>query len=588
MLWISQVSLGGEPERFEWRLVATILANGRILEESVLDTERADTAFLVNAGRRTAAIWDRVVEVGGQLRVLPVLQWLGPRLQPRSSMISLPPPLGVPREIKRMPGGFVQLVQGLDIAPPDSSEGVFLRFFDDAGREPRPAVLVNPSPEGRQFAWNGGLVSDLGAGVVTATYSQTLGGFENPEADVFYRRFSVDGDALTPAVRMNAHLPQAQGQPAVASLPNGGFVGVWVSQEQDGSHAGIFGRRFAGDGQPLGPEFQVNQVTFSDQLFPKIARDAAGNFVVLWESFDPSSFGVFGWDIKARLFRADGRPVGPEIPVNQYLFNDQRGPVVSFAPNGTFIVAWGTFSQFEDNFFDAVARRFSASPADEPCLVGGGKFRCDTGRTGGELEVEHSFGGAGSGLGFLGDLDGDGREDLCVYTGGTFRCDTDHEGGAAEVRIAFATTGNAVPLLGDMDGDGRADPCLAKPGSFSCDTRHNGGAAELKIKFGQPGETLLLGDLDGDRRAEACAFAGGLFRCDTGHNGGKAELVIRFGRRGDQALLGDFDGDGRDDPCVFRDGMLLCDTAHDGGAAEGTLSLGGPGDRVVLGNLDGL
>jgi hypothetical protein len=387
---------------------------------------------------------------------------------------------------------------------------------------------------------------------------------------------------------MNSHLTESQGRPVVTTAPNGGFVAAWISFEQDGSFGGIFARRFSSQGMPLGPEFQVNQVTFSDQLYPKIARDAAGNFVVVWESYDPSSFGVFAWDIKARLYRADGRPVGPEVLVNQHLYNYQQFPVVTFAPNGTFIVGWATFSQFQDNFFDAIARRFSASPADEPCLVGGGKFRCDTGRTGGELEVEHSFGGPGSGLGFLGDIDGDGREDPCVYARSTFRCDTDHEGGAAEVQIAFAVPGASVPLLGDMDGDGRADPCLGGVGAIHCDTRHDGGSAEVRIVFGQPGETLLLGNLNGDKRAEACAFAGGLFRCDTAHDGGKAELILRFGRRGDQPLLGDFDGDGRDDPCVFRQGMLLCDTAHNGGAAEGTLNLGGAGDRVVLGNLDGL
>lgn len=580
------------------RLGATTLAPaGGIRRERVY----AEDPFEVNpvgttVGQQFVTFWTKTVTDGPNgFRSQPVFQRLGPDLEQLGDPTYLSEPaegLEVIVQSARIPGGFVALWAGHDRPLPDSSEGAFLGFSGDAGEDLHAPVRVSAEADGEQDASRGGLAVDLRRGVITVAYAGFRDG-EPPDGGVFCRRFSLNGESLTPDLRMNATQTTSHGWgfPAVATSPNGGFVAVWVSQGQDGSHLGVFGRRFNEDGLPLGPEFQVNQVTLSDQSFPRVASDAAGNFVVVWTSYDPSSFGVFAWDVKARLYRADGRPVGPEVVVNQYLFNYQDSPLVAFARNGTFVAAWRSFAQVppdDDNLSDVFARRFSASPADEPCLVGGGKFRCDTGRTGGELEVEHSFGGAGSGLGFMGDVDADGREDPCVYAGGTFRCDTDHEGGKAEVLIPFVVAGATVPLLGDMDGDRRADPCLASPGTFSCAIRHDGGAAELKIKFGQPGETMLLGDVDGDHRAEACAFAGGLFRCDTGHNGGKAEVLIRFGQRGDQALLGDFDGDGRDDPCLFRSGVLSCDTAHDGGAAEAMLSLGSAGDTVVLGNLDGL
>lgn len=458
-------------------------------------------------------------------------------------------------------------------------------FFDATGRELHPPLRANPEAAGEQRAWDGGLSVDPVTGIITVVYEQFFRG-DNAETDVFYRRFSLDGKPLTPEVRVNSHLPDWQIYPAVATAPNGDFTVVWTSDEQDGSHNGIFGQRFDRQGVPLGSEFQVNEETLSDQTRPRIATDEAGSFVVIWNSYE-----LFAWDVKARLYRADGRPVGPEIFVNRYRDLDQEGPFVAFAPNGTFVVSWTSSAQVppaNENEIDVFARRFSASPGDEPCVATVGKLSCDTGRTGGELEVQHGFGGPGSGQPFLGDVDGDGREDPCLYTEGVFRCDTDHEGGAAEALIPFVVPGATVALAGDVDGDGRDDPCLFGAGAFHCDTKHDGGAAEVRIVFGQKGETPLLGDVDGDGRADACACAGGLFRCDTGHDGGKAELLLPFGRRGDQPLLGDFDGDGRDDPCVFRKGKLLCDTAHDGGAAEGVLSLGGAKDRVVLGNLDGL
>jgi hypothetical protein len=569
------------------KLAATTVSPvGGMLREKILAEDPLDVLMMTAAsGSRFALFWTK----SSSNLDLPVYQWFDGNLEPRSGVVNLPvlgegERLAIDTQV--IPGGFVQLISGFDIQM--DSEGVFLGFVDLNGNELHPTVRVSESAEGEQRAWFGGLAVDVTSGIITVVYEQIR---ESDSADIFFRRFSLAGELLTPDMRANSYLPDWQTYPALTRGPDGAFVVVWTSAEQDGSHRGIFGQRFTKEGVAIGPEFQVNQVTFSDQTRPRIASDAAGNFVVVWSSYDPSSFGVNDWDVKARLYRADGSPVGPEVFVNRHRENYQDIPHVAFTPNGTIFVAWASLAQVppaNDNITDVFARRFSASRGDEPCVIGNGKFLCDTGRTGGDPEVRHGFGGTNSGFGLLGDVDGDGREDPCVYTGGVFRCDTDHEGGAAEVQIVFAAPGSPVPLLGDVDGDGRADPCLASAGRFSCDTRHDGGSAELVIAFGAAGETLLLGDLDGDGRAEACGYTPGQFRCDTGHNGGSAETVIRFGKRGDQPLLGDFDGDGRDDPCVFRKGVLLCDTAHDGGAAEGTLNFGKTGDRLVLGNLDGL
>lgn len=591
VLWDSGVFSEEEPPKFLGvRLGATTLAAGGVLQQSIFAEDPFSVSLsTVAIGQRFAVLWGVSVPEGLEVLQIPVYQLFDRDLQPRSGPTFLPRPakdLSSVIDTVEIPGGFVLLGAGSDVLPPEHSSGGFLSFADFDGRELRPPVRVSPEAAGEQRVRRGGLSVDSEAGIITAVYSQFERG-ENAESDIFYRRFSLAGEPLTPAVRVNSHLPDWQFNAGVATAPHGDFTVVWTSDWQDGSHAGIFGQRFTREGVPLGPEFQINQETFSDQRSTQIATDAAGNFVVVWESYGNRAT----WDVKARLFRSDGRPVRPEVFVNKHIENHQQSPLVSFAPNGTFVVAWNSYAQVppaNDNQLDVFARRFSASPGDEPCVATSGKLSCDTGRTGGELEVQHAFGGPGSGLPFLGDVDGDGRAEPCLYFARAFRCDTDHEGGAAEVVIPFTVPGATVPLLGDVDGDGRADPCLFGAGAFHCDTRHDGGAAEVRIVFGQKGETPLLGDVDGDGRADACAFAGGLFRCDMAHDGGKAELFVRFGRRGDQPLLGDFDGDGRDDPCVFRKGRLLCDIAHDGGAAEGMLSLGGPKDRVVLGNLDGL
>jgi hypothetical protein len=595
VVWTSSVRSNSTPSTYLYtRLSATTLEPSAVIREAVLredDSPHSPTA--ISRGQQFAVFWDRPGAGGPLAPRLPVYQLFDRDLSPRSERIDLPDQENdLVLAAVLIPGGFALLMPGFDIpfASPDSSHGVFLNFADAAGHQLRPPVRVNSEIPPVQTARRGGLAVDPLTGVLTVAFEQFVSG-DGANANILYRRFSHNGEPLTPDVLVHSPNSEWQSFPVVANSPNGDFVVAWNSAEQDGSGLGVFGRRFDAMGHPIGEEFLIPQVTFSTQGYPQIAMDAGGNFVVVWQSFTPVGPDIPRWDIKARLYRADGTAVGPEIFAHQFRKNDQEVPLVAFAPNGTFVVTWSSFGQILpliENFTDVFARFFSASPGDEPCVVSPGLFRCDTGRTGGSLEVTHPFGGAAAGVPLLGDIDGDGREDACDYTNATFRCDTDHEGGGAEVRIGFSTGGIATPLLGDVDGDGRADPCLASKGRFSCDTAHDGGSAETQISFGQAGETAFLADIDGDLRAEACGFAAGYFRCDTGHNGGTAETIIRFGKKKDQALLGDFDGDGRDDPCLYRGGMLLCDTGHDGGAAEGKLSLGRNGDRILLGNLDGL
>jgi hypothetical protein len=275
-----------------------------------------------------------------------------------------------------------------------------------------------------------------------------------------------------------------------------------------------------------------------------------------------------------------------EILVNQQRAFEQGLPLVAFAPNGTFIVTWdGQTLSTPDSEIDIHARRFSASPGEEPCAVAGARVLCDTGRTGGLPEMSLTFGGRPGEVTLLADADGDGREDACAWYNGRFRCDLDHEGPPSEWSVLFGLTGD-TPLFGDVDGDGRAEPCVRRKRRLLCDTAHDGGRAETTIVLGRGTETPLLGDLDGDGKDDLCLVEQGQWTCLTRAG---TRTSFAFGAPGEPATLGDLDGDGRAEPCVLRSGRLLCDTAHDGGSAEAWLDLELPaGARPILGNIDGL
>jgi hypothetical protein len=333
-------------------------------------------------------------------------------------------------------------------------------------------------------------------------------------------------------------------------------------------------------GERVGSEIRVavDRDRKAVRFAPQIVADHFGNFLVAWTQI---SFGDEICGIVGRLYRSDGRPVGPEFAFSANHIQCGYDVHPAFAENGTFGAVWDQFPPDQVNTFFA---RFSASPADEPCLARGGRLLCDTGRTGGLAEVDQAVTEDAAAAVLMGDVDGDGRADPCEFAGTRLRCDLDHRGAPFEWEQTVDGSGGTV-LLGDVNGDGKADPCVWREGSLSCQIA----TGEFHEQFGAVGDVPLLGDLDGDRRGDLCVRRSGQFLCDTAHDGGSPERTIAFGRAADAPLLGDFDGDGRADPCVFRARRLLCDTKHDGGVAEGQLVLAvQAGDRPLLANLDGL
>jgi hypothetical protein len=152
--------------------------------------------------------------------------------------------------------------------------------------------------------------------------------------------------------RVNEYANGDQRLPVAAVAPDGTFLVVWESQFQDGDSFGIFGRFISPLGVPLGPEFQINQATASDQKQPAVTVDASGRFTVAWTGQDVSGGGVF-----ARQYTAAG-PVGPEFQVNTFTAGDQVLPRVSAGPGG-FGIVWQSDGQ-DGNLGGVYGRLFSA------------------------------------------------------------------------------------------------------------------------------------------------------------------------------------------------------------------------------------
>lgn len=202
------------------------------------------------------------------------------------------------------------------------------------------------TPRGTEFRVNtyttgsqsGSSVASDAAGNFVVVWASSDGSGDG----IFGRRFDSTGAPLGPEFQVNTDTTSYQDYPAVASDAHGNFVVVWQSWYADGHLSGIAGRRFDRTGAPRDPDFQVNTHTTSYQERPKVASDAEGNFVVVWQSLDQDGS---GWGGFGQFFDRTGGRRGSEFQVNTFTISTQAPTSVALEPNGEAVIVWTSFGQ---------------------------------------------------------------------------------------------------------------------------------------------------------------------------------------------------------------------------------------------------
>jgi hypothetical protein len=191
---------------------------------------------------------------------------------------------------------------------------------------------VNVVPEGNQEKPQVALLRNGGAAFVWQ------GGKEGAQR-IYARFLGANGTFVSGDVRVNAFTNGFQSDAAITGLGDGSVVVVYSSFGQDGSMQGVFGQRLSALGTKLGGEFQVNQVSAFNQRSAAVAALTNGNFVVTWVS--ELQRGGVSVDVYARVFAANGVPVGPAFAVNESPALTCANPSVSGALlGGGFAVAY--------------------------------------------------------------------------------------------------------------------------------------------------------------------------------------------------------------------------------------------------------
>jgi hypothetical protein len=242
-----------------------------------------------------------------------------------------------------------------------------------------------------------------------------------------------------------------------------------------------------------------------------------------------------------------------------------------FNTSGTTLV-----QQFGDAATDFVlAEDWDADSKDDLTIwrpvTGGGQFW--TYRSATNTVVTEAFGQDGDDPAVIGDYDGDNKADAAV-----FRCpgvaDPDGQcyffyrgslnnpsGNITYVPWGFGVDGDFFPYVGDFDGDGKNDFCVQRSNPT---TPANGQFVLLKsqtlttefINWGLASDFLIPGDYDGDGKTDICVR-----RSNTPSAGLRTYYVlmrtgatnqVQWGVTGDSSTPGDYDADGKTDFAIWR------------------------------------
>ena len=187
------------------------------------------------------------------------------------------------------------------------------------------------------------VASDGAGNFVVVWWGGGSAGSDSSSYSIQGRLFSSGGLPVGSDFQINTYTTALEWFPSVAFDHAGNFLVVWRSWDSSGSdHSGssIQGQRFDPGGGPIGGEFQVNTYTPFSQIEPALAFDSVGNSVVVWAGFGSTGSDTSSSSTHGQLFDPNGLPVGGEFQVNTYTTSVQEAPAVAFDDAGDFVVVW--------------------------------------------------------------------------------------------------------------------------------------------------------------------------------------------------------------------------------------------------------
>jgi VCBS repeat-containing protein len=238
-------------------------------------------------------------------------------------------------------GGYV--VTWMSYTQPTNQFGQELRIlaqrFDATGASVGDEIEVGTAALHTIF-WHGAVAALAGGDFVVAW---TVNDAQTDQHDIYAQRVDINGLALPEPIRLNASTQGSQIEPAIAALPDGGFIATWLSLSEYGDRVydrpwQVIAQRFDAEGMPVGAEIRIDARTGSYRQAPVVTELDGGGWVIAWANTRSAEF---------QCFSADGAPVGVLRQIDYTALQQALAtadPQISFAiaaaPDGGFAVAW--------------------------------------------------------------------------------------------------------------------------------------------------------------------------------------------------------------------------------------------------------
>jgi Ca2+-binding RTX toxin-like protein len=202
--------------------------------------------------------------------------------------------------------------------------------------------VVNSTSAGDQLFAD---VAKLASGEFVVVWQSSNGG----EPYLFGRRFTSSGEPIGAQfdVAVDAGTGYKQ-DPAVAALPNGGFVVAWNTP--DGSGEGIAARFFTSSGTAAGPEFRITEPGLGTEADPQVVVLNDGSVLITWTNNE-------GVNIEGRRYNAGGAPTSEVFTISTDIDETDSQVSTAVLTDGSQIVAWRRISGDDRNI---VFQRFAA------------------------------------------------------------------------------------------------------------------------------------------------------------------------------------------------------------------------------------